>query len=185
MTILYADIVGFTAWSSERTPTDIVGMLSTLFTQFDKMCIEYSVYKVHTIGDCYVVMGFKSPLYRNIFEECLNVVSFAQGMLRIIDKVNVEYNSDLNMRVGLHTGRVIAGLTGTQIVRYDIYGPDVAIANKMESEGAPGMINISEVTKELLECQYPDRFGYVDNKEIEIGALNQTIKSYFISPEVY
>lgn len=57
VTLLYADIVGFTAWSAGRTPSEVIEMLSDLFTNFDKMCVKHKVYKVHTIGDCYVVMG--------------------------------------------------------------------------------------------------------------------------------
>jgi len=68
-------------------------------------------------------------------KECKNVIDFAMAMITTIDDVNSLYNCDLNMRIGVHTGIVIAGVTGTQIVRYDIYGPDVLIANKMESQG--------------------------------------------------
>jgi len=67
-------------------------------------------------------------------------------MINVIKEVNDLYSSELNMRIGVHTGKIIGGISGTNIVRYDIYGPDVVIANKMESEGVPGFINVSDIT---------------------------------------
>lgn len=110
-------------------------MLSQLFTKFDKECQMHNIYKVHTIGDCYVVMSYRHEHNRNYAHECLDVIKFAQEMIRIINDINIDNGSQLNMRIGIHTGTVIAGITGTNIVRYDIYGPDVLIANKMESGG--------------------------------------------------
>lgn len=86
------------------------------------------------------------------------------------------------MRMGLHTGTVIAGITGTNIVRYDIYGPDVDIANKMESNGAPGKINISQDFKTLLELYEPSRFETVPNKTIYHEPVDRHIQSYFVTP---
>mmetsp|Transcript_34670 Transcript_34670/g.6244 ORF Transcript_34670/g.6244 Transcript_34670/m.6244 type:complete len:97 (+) Transcript_34670:46-336(+) len=74
VTLLYADIVGFTSWSSNKRPAEIVGMLSQLFTRFDKECLMNNVYKVHTIGDCYVVMSYRHEPNRNYAYECLDVI---------------------------------------------------------------------------------------------------------------
>jgi magnesium-transporting ATPase (P-type)/class 3 adenylate cyclase len=180
VTLLYADIVGFTAWSSNKTPIQVVGMLSELFTRFDKMCVIHKVYKVHTIGDCYVVMGYTDGKNRDIGEECYNVVKMAQSMIKIINDINKENNSELNMRIGIHTGEIIAGITGTNIVRYDIYGPDVLISNKMESGGMAGRINVSDVTMAILEKKLPESFIYEFNKEIIAKVIGRTHKSYFI-----
>ena len=87
----------------------------------------------------------------------------AWSMIEIIRNFNEAHGSDLNMRIGLHTGEVIAGITGTHIVRYDIYGPDVLIANKMESNGESGKINVSDVTKRLIEEKYVNRFTFTFN----------------------
>ncbi|CAG9335532.1 unnamed protein product [Blepharisma stoltei] len=180
VTLLFADIVGFTAWSSNKTPKDVVGMLSELFTRFDKMCVNHNVYKVHTIGDCYVVMGYNGNESRDPAQECLNMINMAKAMIEIIEEVNRENNSQLKMRIGLHTGEVIAGIIGTTIVRYDIYGPDVLIANKMESGGLAGYINVSDITREILEERYPSMFSYEFNKEIEAKSIKRKHKSYFI-----
>jgi phospholipid-translocating ATPase len=137
-TMIYADIVGFTNWSSNKTPQQVVDMLSKLFERFDRLCEKYSVYKVHTIGDCYVIMshkGDRNSEKRDYKKECLAMVKVALAMVRIIREVNELHGIALDMRIGIHTGEVIAGITGTNIVRYDIYGPDQLIANKMESGG--------------------------------------------------
>jgi len=121
---------------------------------------------VHTIGDCYVVMSITNDTHRDPGTECLVVLKMAQAMIDIINQVNYENGSELNMRIGLHTGEVIAGIIGTTVVRYDIYGPDVMIANKMESGGYMGRINVSDVTRDLLDSRIPGKLEYTFNKDI-------------------
>jgi len=179
MTLLYADIVGFTQWSSDKEPTQVVQMLSQLFEQFDKNCKELGIYKVHTIGDCYVVMGANSDLSRDPAQEALKIVEFAQKMISVIHEANRVNRTSLNMRIGIHTGEVIGGVNGTSIVRYDIYGSDVLIANKAESNGEPGRVCVSESTKELIEnCA---SFDFEFHKEIELPKINQKIKCFLLT----
>ena len=108
-------------------------MLSELFTEFDKRCVLHNIYKVYTIGDCYVVMGMNNANERNPLLEAQNVVHMARDMLEIIVRVreNIGFQ-ELNMRIGIHTvflkGSIIGGIIGTDVVRYDIYGPDVVAA---------------------------------------------------------
>jgi magnesium-transporting ATPase (P-type)/class 3 adenylate cyclase len=180
VTLLYADIVGFTEWSSNKTPAMVVSMLSNLFTKFDKLCLDHEVYKVHTIGDCYVVMGYTGKADRTSAQECLNVIRFAESMIDVIDEVNRESGSSLKMRIGVHTGEVIAGIIGTKIVRYDIYGPDVLIANKMESGGKPGAINVSDVTMQFIKSLDQNKYEFQYNKEIEITHINRSYNSFYI-----
>ena len=158
-------------------------MLSDLFTEFDKICVNHKVYKVHTIGDCYVVMGLMNVHKRDNVQECLNVINMGLSMIKVIEEVNELRGSQLNMRIGIHTGEVIGGVIGTNIVRYDIYGPDVLIANKMESGGEAGKINVSEITKTLLDKKMAGVFNFTFNKIIEAKAINRIFKSYFISPK--
>ena len=179
VTLMYADIVGFTAWSSTRTPSEVVGMLSELFTRFDKMCLEHNVYKVHTIGDCYVVMGHTGEERRNSAKEAFNVVNFAYSIIDAIEECNNLFHSSLGMRIGVHTGEVIGGITGTNIVRYDIYGQDVMIANKVESNGVQGMISVSDTTKLLLEDYGLASFDFKLVKELQIQ--EKIIPIYIIS----
>ena len=87
----------------------------------------------------------------------------------------------LNFRIGIHIGEVIAGITGTNIVRYDIYGPDVLIANKMESGGEAGKVNVSDVTRKMLEETRSDAYKYTENQLITAKAVNREHMSYFMS----
>jgi class 3 adenylate cyclase len=180
VTLMFADVVGFTAWSAVRSPKEVVGMLSSLFTSFDKMCIENNVYKVHTIGDCYVVMGVNGDKHRNPAKEALNMIRFATCLIEVIQETNLENGLELGMRIGLHTGDFIGGITGTKIVRYDIYGTHVSIANKMESNGESGKIAVSETTKELIENYSPDSFNFIYSKDVYIPSLSSDIKLYFL-----
>ena len=111
-------------------------MLRNLMTDFDKECLKRNLYKVYTIGDCYVIMGIIDINNRNISLECKNVIDMALEMLEIIKRVKERIGfSKLNMRIGAHSGTFFGGVIGTDIVRYDIFGLDVMIANKMESNG--------------------------------------------------
>ena len=169
VTILFADIVGFTAWSSTKDPIEVVEMLSELFTRFDRMCLEFNVYKVHTIGDCYVAIGYTDNKNRNPSKEAANVLNFARSLIEVIEETNNKCECQLGMRIGVHTGNIVGGITGTKVVRYDIYGQDVQIANKMESNGEQGNVAVSEVTKELLEEFYPDTYKFEFHKEVKVG----------------
>ncbi|CAG9328780.1 unnamed protein product [Blepharisma stoltei] len=180
VTLIYADIVGFTLWSSNETPTAIIGMLSNLFGNFDKMCEKHHAYKVHTIGDCYVAMGYRDDKERNSAEECYNMICFAESMIEVIEKINRENSLQLAMRIGMHTGNIIGGVVGTNIIRYDIYGNDVLIANKIESNGVAGRISVSEATKEIVNIYKPGIFGFELNQEIHVNTMVKDIKSYFL-----
>ena len=180
VTLIFADIVGFTNWSASKKPEEIVKMLSNLFTRFDKLCVEYDVYKVHTIGDCYVVMGDVGRKNRDPSQECLNVLNMAYSMIEVINEENVKHNSKLDMRIGIHTGEVIAGVIGTSIVRYDIWGPDVLIANKMESNGTQGRVKCSEDTKLMIENRDPDGFEFEESLKIEVSVIGVTKNTYYV-----
>ena len=105
MTLLYADIKGFTAYSNSHTPSEVVELVSQLFTDFDKSCNELNLYKVYTIGDCYVVMSFIDKNdRRSPEEEALDVLKFGFIMLEIIARVRITVQfPELKMRIGLHT----------------------------------------------------------------------------------
>lgn len=183
VTIMYADIVGFTSWSSTRTANEVINMLSKLFTKFDKLCVKYDAYKVYTIGDCYVAMGYSGNFNRNPAKECEKLLEFAIELTRIIHEVNCSINAELNMRIGLHIGDVIGGITGTNIVRYDIYGKDAMIANKMESNGVPGRVTVSEKTKEMIEETCQNKYCFEFHKEVK--AWDETVKIFLLSEKKY
>jgi len=128
------------------------------FAEFDKACIKNEVYKVYTIGDCYVVMGTLNAKQRRPAQEAYNVIKMAFSMINSIEEAKKKEFLDIDMRIGIHTGDIIGGVIGTDIVRYDIYGPHVLIANKMESNGDRGRIMISETTYKLVNDSYPNSF---------------------------
>lgn len=104
VTLLFADIAGFTKYSSSVRPEDVVTMLRGLFIEFDKKCLVHKVYKVYTIGDCYVVMGFLNANQRNPLEEAKNVVLMGLSMIKTIQETRTNLDiKDLDMRIGIHT----------------------------------------------------------------------------------
>jgi class 3 adenylate cyclase len=181
-TLLYADICGFTAWSSDKQPIQVVEMLSDLFKRFDKLCEENELYKVCTIGDCYVIMSYRIDEFgsRNEVQECLDVLKMSTQMIGVIKQTNEDQKINLNMRIGIHTGEVIAGITGTNVVRYDIYGPDVLMANKMESGGIDGRINVSEVSRAIIDKAKPGENEWEFNATIIAKGVNRQSESYFL-----
>ena len=183
VTLLFADIVRYTDFGNCHEPVEVVKMLMELFKNFDHATKDCHVYKVHTIGDCYVVMGFNGKVSmneRNYYEEAKNVCKMGEEMISIIRDVRKKVNYELlDMRIGIHTGTVIAGIIGSSVVRYDIFGSDVLIANKMESSGSPGRINISEETKRLLESKDLP-FNLTLNKVVHIDSVNKDITCFLI-----
>lgn len=178
-TLLVADIVGFTSWSDNREPSEVIEMLSSMFSQFDKLCMKYRNYKVYTIGDCYIAMGLSGKDQRDPPQECLRIVQMAFEMKEVIAQINEEYFTGLNMRIGIHTGELIGAVVGTNIVRYDIYGRDVLIAFKMEANSRPGMVNLSERAKALLESVAPGAYSYTPNTVLDIPAIGVQVPCYF------
>lgn len=122
-------------------------MLSELFMEFDKLCYRLDLYKLYTIGDCYVLISQLNESERPE-DGAQQVLVFAEQALEIINKTRkkIDFES-LGMRIGIHTGDVFGGIVGTDIVRFDIYGENVFAANKMESAGKQGEICVSKVTK--------------------------------------
>ena len=101
-------------------------------------------------------------------EECLNILRFANDLISAIQAVDKENNMGISMRIGVHTGDIIAGITGKSIVRYDIYGNDNYIANAMESNGTPGKIAVSQVTMNLVKNYRPSLMEFESYKTVDL-----------------
>ncbi|EDO47086.1 predicted protein, partial [Nematostella vectensis] len=147
VTILFSDIVGFTALCSNDkiVPMDIVKMLNRLYTYFDMLSGMNDVYKVETIGDAYMVVG---GLPHPCEDHADRVASMGLGMMEAADVVLSPVDREpLKIRIGIHTGPVMAGVVGKKMPRYCLFGNTVTLANKMESGTQPGRINISIDTK--------------------------------------
>lgn len=190
VTLLYTDMVGFTEFSKNTKPEEVVSLLSRLFSKFDQLCEQIGVYKVHTIGDCYVIMSYtgkiakerRSPVVQ--IEEAFRVIQVGLEMINIIaeerNKTKNPALRNLDMRIGIHTGKIVGGIIGTKVVRYDIFGQDVLIANKMESNGMAGAVCISEQTYKLIHRNnfVAETFDFTDHNLCEIGTIGKTLKSY-------
>ncbi|XP_038055505.1 guanylate cyclase soluble subunit alpha-2-like [Patiria miniata] len=148
VTMLFSDIVGFTAICSNCTPFTVIGMLNKLYTQFDDFCGILDIYKVETIGDAYCVAG---GLHRTSSTHAQRVSKMALKMMEAARTVMSHDGSPLKMRIGLHTGAIVAGIVGKQMPRYCLFGSNVTLANKFESHSEPLRINLSPTTHELLE----------------------------------
>ena len=106
MTLLFADIAGFTEFSNKASAYEVVSLLRELFIEFDKISMNYEVFKLYTIGDCYVVMSFLDAELRNYAEEAKNVTLLAFEMINHINDVKKKYenkNINFDMRIGIHT----------------------------------------------------------------------------------
>ncbi|EGR28424.1 hypothetical protein IMG5_176100, partial [Ichthyophthirius multifiliis] len=180
--ILIADIAGFTSYSNSVSPSQVVKMVSKLFIKFDQLCKIHNVFKLYTIGDCYMVLGFNDKGKRDEVIEAYNTVEMAFTMIKIIQEVKKEIDFEqLNMRIGLHIGDIIGGVIGTDIVRYDIYGKDVVIANKMESNSEPGKIRVSENFKNILESNFKHIYCFDDEKLVNCVSIDSFVQSWIVS----
>ncbi|EHB10264.1 Guanylate cyclase soluble subunit alpha-3 [Heterocephalus glaber] len=148
VTMLFSDIVGFTAICSQCSPLQVITMLNALYTRFDQQCGELDVYKVETIGDAYCVAG---GLHRESDTHAVQIALMALKMMELSDEVMSPHGEPIKMRIGLHSGSVFAGVVGVKMPRYCLFGNNVTLANKFESCSVPRKINVSPTTYRLLK----------------------------------
>jgi adenylate cyclase len=151
VTVLFADLVGFTSLSSSVSPELIVGMLNEVFTCFDGLAQRHGLEKIKTIGDCYMAVS-GLPVERP--DHAPSAAAMALDILREIERLNEGFQSRLRIRVGLHTGLVVAGVIGKNKFIYDLWGDTVNLASRMESHSEPGRIQVSEATCERLKNDF-------------------------------
>jgi class 3 adenylate cyclase len=150
-TILFADIVGFTQLSTQMSAIDLVKVLNQIFSHFDQVAEDYNLEKIKTIGDAYMVVGgVPTPCP----DHGVAIAQMALAMQQIVKKLNAEINLSFQVRIGINTGQVVAGVIGIKKFAYDLWGDAVNVASRMESHGEPGKIQVSEVTYELLKHHY-------------------------------
>ncbi len=168
VTIIFADIVGFTGLAGGMLPRELVGLLNSVFSAFDELALRHGVEKIKTIGDAY--MGAAGiPLAQPNHAEA--AIKMGLGMLSAVEDLNARFGIKLTMRIGIHSGRAVAGVIGTSKFTYDLWGDAVNVAARMESHGVPGTIQVSSDTRALVG----DSFRFEDRGVIEIkgkGPMN-------------
>jgi class 3 adenylate cyclase len=153
-TILFADIVGFTAWSSVREPSQVFILLETLFRSFDEIARKRRVFKVETVGDCYVaVTGLPDPrkdhavVMARFANDCMNRM---QSLVKRLEVTLGPDTGDLTMRMGIHSGPVTAGVLRGERSRFQLFGDAMNTAARMEHTGLRDKIQVSQETADLL-----------------------------------
>jgi len=151
VTVLFADLVDFTALSTQITPTELVGMLNEIFSLFDKLAAQHGLEKIKTIGDAYMVVG-GLPGSRPDHAEA--VATMALDMRRAIARFNAAHGQLFTIRIGISSGPAVAGVIGTSKFAYDLWGDTVNMASRMESHGLPGQVQVSASTYQRLRKKY-------------------------------
>ncbi len=151
VTILFSDIVGFTPLSAQMQPTELVNLLNEIFSTFDTLSNKLGLEKIKTIGDAYMVVGGLPVKHPNSAEA---IAQMALEMQSSIAQFQSHYGSTLQIRVGINTGPVVAGVIGVKKFSYDLWGDAVNVASRMESSGIPGKIQVTETVYERLKHQF-------------------------------
>ena len=172
VSVLFADFVGFTSYSEKMSPEDLVKTVDYYFSRFDQAAEKYGLEKIKTMGDCYMCAG---GLPFPTEDHAVKMVRFAQEILEIVLQDGYTEVTGFKIRLGVHTGPVVAGVVGTKKFAYDIWGDTVNIASRMESASEPGKINVSENTYQLIRDDFECEFrGMIDVKN------KGMMKMYFI-----
>ena len=151
VTILFADIVNFTQLSEKISPRELVRLLNEIFTGFDQLSEQHELEKIKTIGDAYMVVG-GIPKARS--DHAKAIAQMALDMQRAVAQFNDRHGTTLNIRIGINSGPVVAGVIGTKKFIYDLWGDAVNTASRMESHGVAGCIQVTESTYEYLRNDY-------------------------------
>jgi class 3 adenylate cyclase len=142
VSVMFADLCGFTALSRKTTPDALVRMLNELFTAFDNIVENHRVEKIKTIGDCYMLVG-GLPNHRD--DHAHVVADAAIDMVEALETINKKNGTELAMRIGIHSGPVVAGVIGKIKFTYDLWGDTVNVASRMESSGMPGRVTTAMI----------------------------------------
>lgn len=174
-TVLFADLVNFTELSAKNSPTEIVNLLNSVFSTFDRLADQYRLEKIKTIGDAYMLVGgVPMPMIQHL-EATANA---AIAMMRAIQQVQFKGEYPLTLRIGIHTGPVVAGVIGKRKFIYDLWGDTVNVASRMEALGEPGQIQVTENVYQRLKRQY----RFVKRGAIEVKGKG-TMQTYWLVGE--
>lgn len=151
VTIMFADLSGFTNLSESKSPRTLVAILNEIFACFDDLVMEHRLEKIKTMGDAYMAVA---GLGGESVNHAAAAVDCGLAMLRALEVFNAANATDLKMKVGIHSGPVVAGVIGKSKFAYDIWGDAVNVASRMESHGIPGRIQVSAATQKLIDATH-------------------------------
>eukprot|EP00980_Cylindrotheca_fusiformis_P020351 scaffold7354_cov93-Cylindrotheca_fusiformis.AAC.4 len=154
VSVVYADIVGFTAWSSAREPQQVFLLLESIYHSFDKIAYRHDIFKVETVGDCYVAAaGLPEPVGNHAVLACKFALDCLKKMRESTIKLEVSLGpdtADLALRIGIHSGQVTAGVLRGERSRFQLFGDTMNTASRMEHSGERNRVQVSQATADLL-----------------------------------
>ncbi len=166
-TVLFTDIVGFTKMSGRMTAKNLVAMLNLIISRFDERAKREGIEKIKTIGDAYMAACGLCENPRG--DEAIRMVRFAKGLISDVEAFNERYKINLQIRVGINSGNLVAGVIGKSKFIYDIWGDTVNVASRMESTGLPMKIHVSGTTYEQTKNAFP----YGEPVSVEVKGKGQ------------
>ncbi|NER50963.1 MAG: PAS domain-containing protein [Symploca sp. SIO1A3] len=172
-TIMFADIVGFTPLSAKMPPTELVKLLNQVFSLFDQLAEKHGLEKIKTIGDAYMVVGGLPVAMPNHAEA---IADMALDMQKAINQFQADIGESFQIRIGINTGSVVAGVIGIKKFIYDLWGDAVNVASRMESSGIPGKIQVTTQTYERLQ----DKFVFEERGAITVKGKGEMTTYWLI-----
>ena len=168
VTVLFADIVGFTALSAKKSPLDLVRLLDLIFSEFDALAEKHGLEKIKTIGDAYMAAaGLPTPCT----DHAIAATNMAQDMLASVARIAAQTGEPLTLRIGLNSGPVVAGVIGRKKFIYDLWGDTVNTASRLEAASEVNRLNISAHTHELVRnhfvCEYRGKIAAKGKGDID------------------
>lgn len=177
VTVLFADVVGFTKLAAELGPRSVTNLLNELFEIFDDLAEKYKLEKIKTIGDCYMAVAGvpdRSPTHAQ------QMADFSLEALSILKSQNQKLSRNLQIRIGMHSGTVAAGIIGRKKFAYDLWGDVVNVTNRLEGTAEPMKIHVSESVHARLE----DSYIFEDRGEVELRNRGKLRTYYLIGKKV-
>ena len=179
--VMFADIIGFTSYSETVSATKLVQTIGALWSLFDWLSLEHNVCKIKTIGDCYMaVSGIPQPMCGK--EHTKLLVNFSESILDALHKFNKEHRTSFQMRIGIASGSVVAGIVGEIGLQYDVWGRTVNLANRIESNGVPGKVCICKQTYDFLQNENEFSKRFKSREPMVFKGFEKAMMTFIVGP---